>query len=211
MHDKWSERMIALSAIFQSASLVDTLAKTGHVNSQELQVMADSLFVKDPQKTIDVYVNIANLHNGVTALINMLERRPIENADDVLRYVMSLLHLQKKLSKHKELVAIIANRLDQANKQLEHFPSSHDNVIANLADTYTDTISTFRFRVQVMGDHNYLQQQRIANQIRVILFSGIRAAVLWKQLGGSRLHVIFYRRHLLQCLQKLKASMINDR
>ena len=95
---------------------------------------------------------------------------------------------------------VIANRLDQAANQLEHFPSNHDNVVANLADIYTDTISTFRFRIQVTGDHNYLTQQRIANQIRVLLFSGIRAAMLWKQFGGSRLHLLFYRKRLLNAL-----------
>ena len=196
----WSERALALSAVFQAASLVDDLAKTGHIHSVDLQVMADSLLVRQANKAIDVYRDTANLHIGVTALTRMLKRRRMKNTDDILRYVMSLLYLQRKLIKNKDMIKIVANRLEQVSKQLEHFPSNHDNVLANLADVYTDTISTFRFRIQVTGDHNYLTQQRIANQIRVLLFSGIRAAMLWKQFGGSRLHLLFYRKRLLDVL-----------
>ena len=200
--NKWSERTIALSAIFQSASLVDTLAKTGRVNSQDLQVMTDSLFVQNPKKAIDVYGSINNLHTGITALNNLMKRKQTKNLNnEVLRYVMNLLHLQKKLTKNKEMLNVISNRLSQASKQIQHFGSIHDNVIANLADIYTDTISTFRFRIQVTGNYDYLQQQHIANKIRVLLFSGIRAAVLWRQLGGSRLQLMFYRSHSIKCLQ----------
>ena len=200
-NNTWSERTIALSAVFQAASLVDTLSKTGRVDSQGLQVMTDSLFVQNPEKAIDVYGSINNLHIGINALDHVLKRKQTKKLNDVLRYVMNVLHLQKKLTKNKEMLNIIANRLNQASKQIQHFGSIHDNVTANLAGIYTDTISTFRFRIQVTGDYNHLQQQHIANKIRLLLFSGIRAAVLWQQLGGSRLQLIFYRRHLIKCLQ----------
>ena len=165
--------------------------------------MIDSLFVQNPEKTIDVYGNINNLHIGITALNNVLKRKQTKNLGEVLRYVMNLLHLQKKLTKNKAMLSVISNRLSQASKQTQHFGSIHDNVIANLADIYTDTISTFRFRIQVTGNYGHLQQQHIANRIRLLLFSGIRAAVLWRQLGGSRLQLMFYRSHLIKCLQNL--------
>ena len=203
-HSIWSERSLALSAVFQAASLVDDLAKTGHISAGDLQIMADSLLVREASTAIAVYRDTANLQVGVTALTRMLKRKRMKNIDDILRYVMSLLYLQRKLLKNKDMIKVVANRLDHAANQLEHFASNHDNVIANLADIYTDTISTFRFRVQVTGDHNYLTQQRIANQIRVLLFSGIRAAMLWKQFGGSRFHLLFYRKRLLDNLPSLR-------
>ena len=203
-HSLWSERSLALSAVFQAASLVDDLAKTGHISAGDLQIMADSLLVREASTAIAVYRDTANLQIGVTALTRMLKRKRMKNIDDILRYVMSLLYLQRKLLKNKDMIKVVANRLDHAANQLEHFASNHDNVIANLADIYTDTISTFRFRVQVTGDHNYLTQQRIANQIRVLLFSGIRAAMLWKQFGGSRFHLLFYRKRLLDNLPSLR-------
>ena len=113
-----------------------------------------------------------------------------------LRYVMGVLHLQKKLSSNKTMLATVGKRLDKAIHQVEHFGSTHDNVIANLADIYTNTLSTFKFRIQVSGDFNYLQQTRISNQIRALLFAGIRSSMLWRQLGGKRWQVIFSRKRL---------------
>ena len=83
-------------------------------------------------------------------------------------------------------------------QQADIFDPTHDNVIASLADIYTGTISTFSFRIQVNGDYQYLQQARIGNQIRVLLFAGIRSAILWRQLGGSRLQIIIKRKKIIE-------------
>ena len=76
--------------------------------------------------------------------------------------------------------------------------ATHDNVIANLGTLYTETLSTFRFRIQVNGDYNYLQQQRIANQIRALLLASVRSAILWRQVGGNRLQLLFYRKNIAE-------------
>lgn len=203
MAQNWNDRVIALAAVFQAANLVEQLAKTGYVPSNEFKVAVESLFNQNPPSTLDVYGNLGNLQTGLTSLLSTLQRKPDKEHTDSLRYVMSLLHLQKKAAQQKGMFDVIGTRLEQSQKQLIHFSSTHDNIIANLADIYTDTLSTFRFRIQVMGNFDYLQQPRIANQIRVLLFSGIRATVLWRQLGGSRLHVIFQRKPLLHSAQEL--------
>ncbi|HSX19775.1 MAG TPA: DUF489 family protein, partial [Gammaproteobacteria bacterium] len=47
------------------------------------------------------------------------------------------------------------------------------------------------------------------NKIRTILLAGVRSAVLWRQLGGSRWQLTFGKKTLLQdaqaLLQELKA------
>lgn len=97
----------------------------------------------------------------------------------------------------------IGERLEKARHQLDHFGPSHDNLIANLADIYTQTISTFQFRIQVLGEYQYLQQNRVANQVRVLLFAAIRSATLWRQLGGSRWQLLLQRKHIVEHNQKL--------
>jgi high frequency lysogenization protein len=66
---------------------------------------------------------------------------------------------------------------------------------------YQDTLSKLSFRIQVHGDSRFLQQPQVANQVRAILMSGIRAAMLWRQLGGKRWHLIFKRKALLNALE----------
>ena len=52
----------------------------------------------------------------------------------------------------------------------------------------------------------YLQQSANAAKIRTLLFAGVRAARLWRQLGGSRWQLVFGRRKLLKELYPLLRS-----
>ena len=122
---------------------------------------------------------------------------------DAMRYALGALHLQKKLAGRKDMLNTIANRIEQAANQAEHFSSTHENVVGNLGQIYSETISTFRFRIQVMGDYNYLQQTRIASQIRALLLAAIRSAMLWRQVGGNRWQLLLQRKALAAEVDKL--------
>jgi high frequency lysogenization protein len=193
---------VALAAMFQFSACVEQLAKTGHVNQKDFEVSVNSLFNQNPTNTLDVYGSIEQLETGLSFLIANLSRSP-KRSSDCIRYVMGILHLQKQLSKKSSMLDMIAKRLDKSRLQVEHFSMTHENVIAGLADIYTDTISTFSFRIQVMGEYQFLQQTRIANQIRTLLFAGVRSAVLWRQLGGNRLKAIYQRTAILETARSL--------
>ena len=49
------EQLVALGAVFESAVLVDKLARTGQVSEPALACMLGSLLVRNPQNTLDVY------------------------------------------------------------------------------------------------------------------------------------------------------------
>ncbi|MCG8433413.1 MAG: DUF489 family protein, partial [Gammaproteobacteria bacterium] len=83
------------------------------------------------------------------------------------------------------------------------FDPTHDNVLANLADTYVNTIGTLRPRVLVNGEHGHLQNPRNVNLIRALLLAGIRSATLWYQCGGSRWNLLFSRRSFLAAADEL--------
>ncbi len=193
---------VALAAMFQFSACVEQLAKTGHVNQKDFEVSVNSLFNQNPTNTLDVYGGIEQLETGLSFLIANLSRSP-KRSSDCIRYVMGILHLQKHLSKKSSMLDMIAKRLDKSRLQVEHFSITHENVIAGLADIYTDTISTFSFRIQVTGEYQFLQQTRIANQIRTLLFAGVRSAVLWRQLGGNRLKAIYQRTTILETARSL--------
>jgi high frequency lysogenization protein len=206
----WTDLSIALAGLFQATGLVEQLAKTGYVPSDAYRTSIESLFELNPENTLAVYGNnIANLHFGLSLLRDILQpgKEGQQRHADALRYSLGILHLQKKLSGRKDMLGVIGSRLKTAAQQAEHFSSTHDNVIANLGGLYTETISTFRFRIQVSGDYNYLQQQRIAHQVRALLLSGIRAATLWRQLGGNRWQLLFNRKKVAECVDELLRSI----
>ena len=55
----------------------------------------------------------------------------------------------------------------------------------------------------VQGEQNFLTNGDTTSKIRTLLFAGIRAAVLWRQLGGSRLKLFFSRKKFLQTVALL--------
>lgn len=205
--NKWDNISIALAGIFQATGLVEQLAKTGQVQNDAYRTSIESLLVMNPANTLDVYGgSAANLRQGLEGLRSILQNG--QNAkSDALRYSLGVLHLQKKLSADNAMLKRVATRLQQAAQQAEHFSSTHDNVIANIGGLYTDTISTFRFRIQVSGNYNYLQQQRIAHQVRALLFAAIRSAILWRQVGGNRWQLLLGRKKILSSVDNLLRTL----
>ena len=198
------EQLIALSAVFEAATLVDKLARTGQAPEAQVGCLLGSLLVRDPKSTLDVYGgDDLNLREGYKALVGALERSPASLQREPLRYALALLGLERQLAKRDDLLQVIASRLDQIQNQVEHFGITHDNVVAACGGLYQDTISTFRQRIQVQGDMRFLQQPAVAAKVRALLLTGIRSARLWRQLGGHRWQLVFSRGKLLKELYPL--------
>lgn len=198
------ERLLALAGVFEAAALVDRLAKTGQIQEGALSCMLGSLLVRDPQNTLEVYGgDHLNLRDGLRALAGALERNPGSLPRETLRYAVALVALQRQLDKRSDMLAVIGKRLPQIDNQAQLFGITHDNVVSACAALYQDTLSTFRQRIQVHGEMRYLQDNRNAEKIRALLLAGIRSAMLWRQLGGRRWHLLFSRRKLLADLYPL--------
>ncbi len=198
------EQLIALSAVFQAASLVDKLARTGQAPEAQVGCLLGSLLVRDPKSTLDVYGgDDLNLREGYKTLVGALERNPASLQREPLRYALALLGLERQLAKRDDMLQVIGSRLDQIQNQVEHFGPAHENVIAACGGLYQDTISTFRQRIQVHGDMRFLQQPAVAAKVRALLLTGIRSARLWRQLGGHRWQLVFSRSKLLRELYPL--------
>ncbi|MBG6562761.1 high frequency lysogenization protein HflD [Pseudomonas aeruginosa] len=191
------QQLIALGAVFESAALVDKLARTGQISEAPLGCMLGSLLARNPASTLDVYGGDSlNLRDGFKALASALERKPGSLQREPLRYALAMLTLERQLDKRGDMLDLIGQRLDQVEQQVQHFGLVHENVIASFASIYQDTLSTFRQRIQVHGDMRHLQVSSNAARIRALLLAGIRSARLWRQLGGSRWQMVFSRRRL---------------
>lgn len=216
MSNNWQDTTLALAGIFQASALVEQLAKTGNVPGEAYRCSIESLFALNPPDTLSVYGSVANLQVGLELLRETLASDTPNNtpntlrAREALRYALGVLHLQKKLSARKDMLGVLGSRLQQAARQAEHFGATHENVVGNLGDLYQETLSTFPFRIQVSGDQGYLQQPRIASQVRALLLAGIRSATLWRQLGGNRWQLLLRRKRLAANVEQLLRQAKGD-
>ncbi len=200
------DKTIALIGIYQSAQLVYELATTGRIDDEAFKTCVDSLFIDDPGTTIDVYGGEAeNIQTGVKVLLAQMSSDPaVQNRNiEITRYVLNLMILSKKLKELNQPLHDIFNILETAKAQTEQFGDLHENVIATLARAYKENVSDVTPRIMVNGHGGHLQNPRVANKIRALLLAGIRAALLWYQVGGSRWGLLWSRKKYLQTAQTL--------
>lgn len=197
------ERTLALAGIYQAAKLVQQVARNGQASSAAIESSLETLFKFDSNSVEQVYGGIAELSIGLKTLADQLSNTNKNTNMEITRYVVSLLHLEKKLRKNKTMLDQIDAGLKKAQEQMEYFSLEHENVIANLGSIYQDTISTLMPRIMVQGEQSYLALQGNANKIRALLLAGIRSAVLWRQCGGNRLQLLFSRSKYLNTTKTL--------
>lgn len=196
--DNFQARTLALAGVFRAAALVDILANKGIISAEDLEVSVKSIFETDPDDTIEVFGNLSNLSAGFQTVLNQLGKDSKNRNIDIARYVVSMLFLERRLMKNTEMLDTLSTGVELATRQSEHFSTTHENVIANIADLYSRTISELGPRIMVNGEQHFLTATAISNKIRTILLAGIRSAVLWQQLGGRRWHILFQRNRYLQ-------------
>ena len=196
------EQITALGGVFQAAALVDKLAHSGQVSDAALAYMLKTLLVRNPETTLDVYGgDDLGLRDGYKLLLAVLERETNNLPRESLRYVVSMLSLERQFSRRDDLLEIAGKRIPKIEQQVELYGISSDNIASSFGDLYQDTISTFKQRIQVHGDMRFLQQEATAAKVRALLFAGIRSARLWRQLGGRRWHLLTKRGSMLNELR----------
>ncbi|MBK8132339.1 MAG: high frequency lysogenization protein HflD [Gammaproteobacteria bacterium] len=198
------EQAIALAAVLHYCQLVDQLARTGTVPVEQLRIAMVALLEQNPNDAASLYQGTANLRSGIEFLERLLcgERRAL--SAEVMRYAVNVLYLQRRLQHDPANRARIYAGIARAAEQADLFSPSHDNVLANLAQIYQDTLGRYSLRIQVRGESGYLQQPAVATRVRCLLFAAIRSAVLWHQLGGRRWHLFVHRRQLVAQLRELQ-------
>ncbi|QCU90309.1 high frequency lysogenization protein HflD [Thiomicrorhabdus sediminis] len=200
------DKTLALVGIYQCAQMVYELATTGRTDDLSYATSINTLFVENPQQTIDVYGgDIQNLQMGVNTLLSQMSTdQAVQNRNiEITRYVLNLMVLAKKIKDDGEALNRIFNTLETAKAQTEQFGEFHENVIATMARAYAENISPMSPRIMVNGQHGHLQNNRVANKIRTLLLAGIRSALLWYQVGGSRWGLLWARKKYLQSAQAM--------
>jgi high frequency lysogenization protein len=207
LSNKLTDQTIALAGVVQACHLVDQLSKTGEIPDEHLQPLINSLFEFSPESVESVYGGCQNILPGLRILSEILSGKAGRRYGDTLRYTMGVLHLEKKLHKNSEMLSIIRSRLDHTAFQKEHFSQHSTDICASISAVYQDTLSKLGYRIKVTGSIKHLQNTRNADKILTLLFAAVRAAIMWRQVGGQRWQLIFGRSRMITSIQQIQRGL----
>ncbi|NBI12211.1 high frequency lysogenization protein HflD [[Haemophilus] felis] len=195
---------LALAGVCQAAKLVQQFAQKGEVDQQILETTLNTLLQTSPQNTLAVFGSHENqLKLGLETLLEQLNG----GSSDLSRYWISLLALEGKLNKNTSAKAELGRRIQYLPTQLQHYQLLDEQMLSTLASIYVDVISPLGAKIHVVGSNHHLQQLSIHHRIRACLLAGIRCAVLWRQVGGTKWQLLFSRRKINAMAKQIYSSL----
>ncbi|TDB63263.1 high frequency lysogenization protein HflD [Photorhabdus khanii] len=190
---------LALAGICQSSRLVQQLAHENQCDTDAVATMVNSILNTNPASVLDVFGNHErNLRIGLDAILGMFNGSNSRVSADLTRYMLSLMVLERRLSKNQDASDALGNRISQLERQQTYFEPMSEGMFNALAGIYVDVVSPLGPRIQVTGSPDVLRNPLVQAKVRAILLAGVRCAVLWQQVGGSRWQLMFSRQRLLQ-------------
>jgi high frequency lysogenization protein len=194
-------QVMALAGVFQAAALVRSTATSGSQDATALEASIASILRIDADSPAEAVGGVAGVRLGLEALIQQLDRNPGELA--VSQIAVAVLRVERKLSGRPGMLQSLREGIEAIQRQVDHLGVAHVSVLARLSALYADTLSNLRPRVVVQGNPLYLQQSSHVERIRSTLLAGVRAAVLWRQLGGSQWQLLLRRKQLVMLARGL--------
>ncbi len=194
------ERTLALAAVIQAGLCVQSLARRGSLDQTDFDSLMQSILILDAASTSAVYGGTAGVRSGLSALADGILVSPKADNVEVLRYAMSLLHLQRALFAD-------TGKAQQFGQRVEGLSAfSKDQLPQQCSDIYQEFISGIKPQIIVNGEESHLQQPEVPIKVRTLLLAGIRSAVLWQQKGGGRFSLIWQRTRMQNAAKALLAT-----
>lgn len=201
MSTPYDDRVLALAGLAQALQQVRRIAENGQSETDAARPVLESIFRIDADSAAEIYGGVHRLEPGLRALAGYLSNT---GSDPLLpRLALSTMQLERRFSAEPNTLAAVGNGIAAVAAQAESLGSTHPDVLEALGTLYADTISHLRPRVMVQGNPHYLGQAGVVAEIRALLLAALRAAVLWRQMGGSLWDFLFRRRDMAAAIDQL--------
>lgn len=203
------EQTLSLAGVFQAATLAQQLARRGYEDELAFEASVRSLFIIDAINTASVFGGEAGLMLGLRTMREKLATGGKQTDLDIARYVLGLTQLGQRLARQNIMSQTVAMELEKIKQTVQRGNGEGLSIVVyeQLAGIYKSTISQLKPKIIVQGEHGYLASPIIVDKVRTVLFAGVRAAFLWNQLGGRRLHLLLRRKRILATVEEILAGV----
>ena len=185
------EQTIALAGLYQSCYVVSNVAWKGEYNEQDFLPLINSILQIDSTIVKDIYIDIDNIKSGFIYLKKQIIGDIFTRSSETRRYIESLKILSNHLMGDQKTVTLMQSLLKELKENTDNL--TIDEKAKKLSEIYQKTLSKFEPRIIVNGENKYLTDPIQASRIRTALFAGVRATLLWEQLGGSKWKLFLFK------------------
>tara|TARA_B110000305_G_scaffold239844_1_gene308735 strand:+ start:990 stop:1616 length:627 start_codon:yes stop_codon:yes gene_type:complete len=185
------EQTIALAGLYQSCYVVSNIAWKGEYSEQDFLPLVNSILQIDSTIVKDIYIDIDNINSGFIYLKKQLIGDIFTRSSETRRYVESLKILSNHLMGNQKTIILMQTLLKELEENTGDL--TIDEKAEKLSEIYRKTLSKFEPRIIVNGENKYLTNPVHASRIRTALFAGVRATLLWEQLGGSKWKLFLFK------------------
>jgi high frequency lysogenization protein len=203
----WEKRTLALAGLIQTAHQVSSIARTGVLARDSMEHSLASIFVQNPDSISEVYQGTLGIRVGLNLLKEMLNGFNLQDHGEPLRYLFAVTNLERILVKDQGMLGRLGVRISNLDEERrlrqQDQPGIDDITIVQLAELYQATLSRIEPRIRISGNRQQLQRTANIQRIRALLLAAVRAAVLWRQVGGRRWQFITSRNQMKKALENL--------
>ena len=187
-----------MAGMLQAATLVNQLARSDSFDRTALHAATYSLIKLESDSIDELYGGPFGIDLGLRTMARLFPTRPDSEAREIYQYAAGTHQLAMKLEKLQKTAGIIHSELATLGERFAEFEETDSEekdmaLQSELADLYSRTVSFMSPRIIVQGSSGRLQDPVTVSRVRTALFSGIRAAFMWHQFGGRRIHLLFSR------------------
>ena len=189
-----NDYITSLIAMLQSVYIVDRIATTDHDATNESDFLIQSIYTKNTFDADKIYPQKTSLVEGCKLLKDILRGKNDISVLTMQKYALNIILIQKNINKISDLKNMIGKKIDNYQDNSMMATNLNDQ-IAYSEEIYKEYVGIIRPRVVISGKKEYLNKN--SSLIRALLLSGIRAAFLWDYHGGSKWHLMFRRKEIL--------------
>lgn len=182
-------QVVGMAGAVLAAQQALAIARTGRADPPASALVIGATLKIDSESVADIYGGTEALRPALVALRDFMLAR--ERDRILVRTLIVLMQVERNFAARPDMAIQVAEGIRGAAAFLETNEGPPSSAVPRLGDLYALTISKLTPRVMIPGDPELLARESVVAAVRAHLLAALRGVVLWRQMGGSRVGLLF--------------------
>ena len=143
----------------------------------------------------DMALALAGVCQSVLLISQLAQKGEVDNQDAFQTTIHSLL-----ITQPEDTLAVFGG-------DVQHLKVGLNTLIEQLTQLNDKNLLNYWGSLLALESKLNKQPEIVQDKIRACLLAGIRSAVLWRQVGGSKWQLLFHRKKLVQAARQLYLTL----